>query len=128
MRLGRGQWLTEGASVRIHDFLCLGLPWRVTHIAWERVPNATSFDWGQSSDAQASEFFRGLAVCRHTEVAVLFSAQHALRVSTSWLADNLIEASCRAEQFVAVGGAAEDPDLSAVVEFATGRTIWGHAA
>jgi hypothetical protein len=68
---------------------------------------------------------RELALYQHAEVTLLYSQTDGLRVASFWLAGHPDVASCNAQQYFGIGGTSAEPDLTAVAEFDTGRTIWG---
>jgi len=68
VKLGGARWATELESSRLEHLLTCSFPWNVTHVAWEKVPNTVSLDWGAASDAKAAAFVRSLAISRQVEV------------------------------------------------------------
>jgi hypothetical protein len=122
---GTAHWLPPTDCRQLNGMLSSKLPWSGFHVAWHTLPGSSQFDWGSESDAQASAFVRELALCRYTEVTLLYSSTEGLRVPSSWLADHPDVASCAAQQFFGIGGSVVDPDLRAVAEFEAGSTIWG---
>jgi len=127
VQLGGATWLSEVDAARIEGLLTTRFPWRGYHIDWQSVPLTVHLDWGSATDAQASAFVRGVAVSRSKEVTLLYSRHHALRVSSIWLAGNVTEAGFNAQQYFAIGGTVETPDLNAIAEFESCSNIWAHA-
>lgn len=112
----------------MEHFVSTSYPWLGTHVDWNSLPRSQGFHWGKASDAAAAAFFMRLAVARYVEVFLVLTPQAALRVSSFWLAHNLVSACCNAHQCFALGGAVKNPNRHALCELELGSSIWGHLA
>lgn len=125
--------IRDGNATQLRDELRVilnqrvnAVPWMGTHVAWNELPNALRFDWGQQSDTATADFVRTLSIGHFSQLCAFHGTSYpVLSFNADWLFDNLDLAAVNTHQYFLFGHNNGEVDLTAFAELETASTIWG---